>query len=280
LILSSKNGVKLMSTATVENIDLSKLTVEEKNAFAILANLRVEQVDQLKQFMKLGRPGVIGPGTLAAFLKLCKDQGFDLSEAGVNAFKEKHRLGNAAPYRGVIGAQTAGVYFREINLRTNPKEISPKEISPKEVSPKEISQSSSDASKTSQDFNRAIVAAAQSLMGMCTTDGPDGGRNACAWSLNRVLTQAGIPPLGDNPNYVPSLVNALCNGRGKEVSRTEAKAGDLVVANGDAHIGVGLDDGCRTVLSNSSSRGSFRWQSNTDFDGYYGGPSRIYRLIK
>lgn len=259
-----------MSTATVENIDLSKLTVEEKNAFAILANLRVDQVDQLKQFMKLGRPGVIGPGTLAAFLKLCKDQGFDLSETGVNAFKERHRLGNAVPYRGVIGAQTAGVYFREINLQTNPKEISPKEIS----------QSSSDVSKESQDFNRAIASAAQSLMGMCTTDGPDGGNNACAWSLNRVLTQAGIPPLGDNPNYVPSLVNALCSGRGKEVSRAEAKAGDLVVANGDAHIGVGLDDGCRTVLSNSSSRGSFRWQSNTDFDGYYGGPSRIYRLIK
>ena len=260
-----------MSRAIVENIDTSKLTVEEKNAFAILANLRVEQVDQLKEFMKLGRPGVIGPGTLAAFLKLCKDQGFDLSEAGVNAFKEKHRLGNADPHRGVIGAQTAGVYFREINLqRSNSREISSKETS----------QGSSDGSRASQDFNRAIVAAAQSLMGMCTTDGPDGGRNACAWSLNRVLAQAGIPPLGDNPNYVPSLVEALRNSRGREVSRAEAKAGDLVVANGDAHIGVGLDDGCRTVLSNSSSRGSFRWQSNTDFDGYYGGPSRIYRLLR
>ncbi len=132
----------------------------------------------------------------------------------------------------------------------------------------------------SGSLNQVILAAALNLRGMNTADGPDGGNNACAWSLNRVLQKAGIPALGDNPNYVPSLVDALNGGRGQLVSRAEAKAGDLVVAYGEAHIGVGLDDWCRTVLSNSSSRARYVWESNTDFDGYYGGSSSIYRLLK
>ncbi|WP_421655951.1 hypothetical protein [Leptothermofonsia sp. ETS-13] len=245
-----------MSTATIENIDASTLSTEEKYAFAILSNLPVEEVNQLKQRLNLGNPGVIGPGTLSAFLQLCKERGLDLSEAGVNAFKEKHHLNNSGLYQGMIGPQTAGVYFDE------------------------IWGSRGDVVEAEGDFNRAIATAAEKLLGMCTMDGPDGGNNACAWSLNRVLAKAGIPALGENPNYVPSLVEALRNGRGIEVSREEARAGDLVVAYGEAHIGVGLDDGCKTVLSNSSSRASFRWESDTDFNGSYGGPSTIYRLLK
>lgn len=131
-----------------------------------------------------------------------------------------------------------------------------------------------------QRINQAILKAALSLQGMSTAEGPDGGNNACAWSLNHVLQTAGIPALGENPNYVPSLVEALQGGRGLPVSPAEALAGDLVVAYGEAHIGLALDDGCTTVLSNSSSRARFSWQSDTDFDGYYGGPSKIYRLLK
>ncbi len=129
-------------------------------------------------------------------------------------------------------------------------------------------------------LNQAILKAALSLKGMDTSGGPDGGNNACAWSLNRVLQTAGIPALGENPNYVPSLVDALIGGRGKQVSKDEALAGDIVIACGEAHVGVALDDGCNTVLSNSSSRARFVWESDTDFDGYYGGSSTIYRLIK
>ncbi|UBF26587.1 DUF4231 domain-containing protein [Kovacikia minuta CCNUW1] len=130
------------------------------------------------------------------------------------------------------------------------------------------------------DLNAAIVAAAASLRGMSTADGPDGGNNACAWTVNRVLQKAGIPPLGDNPNYVPALLDALKGGRGQPVDKDQAKAGDLVIACGEAHIGIGLDDHCNHVLSNSSSRACFLWESDTDFDGYYGGPSTIYRLIR
>lgn len=243
----------MVKTATIENIDPTKLSIEERYAFDILKNLPVEQVNQLKQLMKLGKPGAIGAGTLTAFVQLCQQQGFDLSAAGIDAFKDKHRLNNTGSYQGVIGAQTAGVYFQEII-------------------------SNSNASPTA-DLNAAILTAAQGLRGMCTTDGPDGGNNACAWSLNRVLSKAGIAPLGDNPNYVPSLYEALQNGRGKEVSPTDAKAGDLVVAFGEAHIGIGLDGGCNRVLSNSSSRALFGWESDTNFDGYYGGSSTIFRLI-
>jgi peptidoglycan hydrolase-like protein with peptidoglycan-binding domain len=128
-------------------------------------------------------------------------------------------------------------------------------------------------------LNQAILKAALNLRGMSTAHGPGGGNQACAWMLNRVLEKAGIPTLGENPNLVTSLVEALQGGRGQLVSKAEALAGDLVIAYGEDHIGVGLDDGCKRVLSNSSSRASFRWESNTDFDGYYGGSSTIYRLI-
>lgn len=254
LPLFQLTGDVMVSAVAIENIDPTQLSIEENYAFAILKHLPVEQLNQLKQLMKLGKPGAIGPGTLTAFIQLCKQQGFDLSTAGVGAFKDKHRLNNTGAYQDVIGPQTAGVYFQEIVTNSTAASVA--------------------------DFNAAILTAAEGLRGMCTVEGPDGGNNACAWSINRVLSKAGIAPLGDNPNYVPSLYDALQNGRGKEVSPADAKAGDLVVAFGEAHIGVGLDDGCSHVLSNSSSRALFGWESDTDFDGSYGGPSTIYRLIE
>ncbi len=129
-------------------------------------------------------------------------------------------------------------------------------------------------------LNQAILTAALNLRKMSTAEGPEGGNKACAWAINRVLQRAGIPTLGENPNLVTSLVEALQGGRGQRVSKSEALAGDLVIAYGEDHMGVGLDDGCKRVLSNSSSRASFSWESNTDFDGYYGGSSTIYRLLK
>lgn len=133
---------------------------------------------------------------------------------------------------------------------------------------------------TTEQLNNAIANAAINLRGMSTAEGPDSGNNACAWSINRVLQKAGIASLGENPNYVPSLVDALKGGRGQLIEGKAAKPGDLVIAYGEAHIGIGLAPGCATVLSNSSSRASFVWESDTDFDGYYGGSSTIYRLLQ
>ncbi|HEY9726313.1 MAG TPA: hypothetical protein V6D50_07660 [Chroococcales cyanobacterium] len=131
-----------------------------------------------------------------------------------------------------------------------------------------------------ESLNQAIVSAASSLRGASSAQGPDGGRNACAWMLNRVLQRAGMPALGANPNLVSSLVEALKGGRGQLIERSQAKAGDLVVAHGNAHIGVGIAEGCQRVLSNSSSKARFSWESGIDFDGYYRGSSTIYRLLR
>lgn len=247
-----------MSVAMNYDVNISQLSIESRYALDILQNLSIEQINQLKHVLPFDALDVIEPQTLTALVSLCQDKGITLTEAGVNAFKATHHLGNTGAHQGIIGPQTAGVYFRIlVSNQTNHAAQSPM-----------------------ADLNTAIVAATQQLFGMCTVEGPDNGQNACAWSVNQVLRTANLPALGDNPNYVPSLLEALINGRGMEVKRADAKAGDLVIAYGEAHIGIGLDDGCRTVLSNSSSRGQFCWKSDTDFDGYYGGSSSLYRLVR
>jgi cell wall-associated NlpC family hydrolase len=125
--------------------------------------------------------------------------------------------------------------------------------------------------------NQRVLDAANGYFGTSTRAGPGGGNVACAWAVNNVLARAGIPKLGANTNYVPSVEEALRSGRGTRVSAAEARPGDIVISPGQSHVGIYMGDG--QVLSNSSSRASFRWQSGLNFDGYYGsGQSRIYRL--
>lgn len=115
-----------MPVATIQGIDRKTLSTEESNALDILDDLAGDKVNKLKELMELEFPGIIGPSTLVKFFQLCKDQGFDLSDPGVNAFKDKHRLGNTGVVKGVIGPQTAEVYFSEI---IKPPERSPRENS-------------------------------------------------------------------------------------------------------------------------------------------------------
>lgn len=140
-----------------------------------------------------------------------------------------------------------------------------------------------DPSQAATGLNAKIADAAKQLFGMNTSAGPDGGANACAWTINNVLAKAGIRPLGANPNYVPSVVDDLKTGRGQKVLAAQAKAGDIIIAKDQRHIGICLKDGCSEVLSNSSSRASFRWKSSRTFDGVYdqyGGSEEIYRVTK
>jgi cell wall-associated NlpC family hydrolase len=126
----------------------------------------------------------------------------------------------------------------------------------------------------------------QSVQGMgsfSSASGPTNGREACAWAVNRVLSNAGIRPLGDNPNYVPSVESALQNGRGQQVSAAQAQAGDIVIAKDQRHIGICMNNGCSQVRSNSSSAATFSWNSNGNFDGAYdryGGANHIYRVTQ
>ena len=129
------------------------------------------------------------------------------------------------------------------------------------------------------NINAKILAAANQFRGTSTAAGPDGGNNACGWSLHQVLQIAGVNAIGSNPNYVTTIAETLAGGRGQKVTPATAKAGDIVIAAEEAHIGIALTDGCTRVLSNSSSRASFCWETNQDFDGYYGAASTIYRLL-
>ncbi|MEL6777776.1 MAG: hypothetical protein AAFO06_11010 [Cyanobacteria bacterium J06597_16] len=127
--------------------------------------------------------------------------------------------------------------------------------------------------------NQGIYKSMGSMGNFDTSMGPDGGNLACAWAVNRVLANAGVQPLGNNPNYVPSVEADLQNGRGSQVAQGEAQAGDIVIEGSQAHIGICLNDGCTQVRSNSSSRARFAWNSDFDFNGFYGGGrSRVYRI--
>jgi hypothetical protein len=129
------------------------------------------------------------------------------------------------------------------------------------------------------DINQNIYQSMGSMGSFDTAMGPDGGNLACAWAVNRVLADAGVQPLGDNPNYVPSVEADLKNGRGSQINQSQAQAGDIVIEGNQTHIGICLDQGCNQVRSNSSSRAQFAWNSNFNFDGAYGGgSSRVYRL--
>jgi GH24 family phage-related lysozyme (muramidase) len=103
-----------MTLAAVENIDTSALSERQRNGLAILEHLPVDDVNHIKDALKLSNPGVIGPQTLDAFVGLADGAGIDLSDAGVNRFKTDHGLGNSGALAGVIGAQTAGFYFQAI----------------------------------------------------------------------------------------------------------------------------------------------------------------------
>src|SRR5688572_4740799 len=95
-------------------------------------------------------------------------------------------------------------------------------------------------------------------MGMNTSAGPDGGNLACAWSVNKILAESNPPvkPLGANPNYVPSVEDALTKGgRGVKIDADQARPGDIVIWPNGHHIGIAT--GNNQVANNSSSRASF-----------------------
>jgi hypothetical protein len=134
-------------------------------------------------------------------------------------------------------------------------------------------------SVTAGDKPGRIAQVSQQLRGMDTSAGPDGGNLACAWAVNKVLKKATGKTIGDNTDFVPSVETALQSGEGIQVGRSKAVAGDIVIAGNQGHIGICQNAGCTRVLSNSSSRAKFSWESDTDFGGFYGGePSRIYRV--
>ncbi|MDY7013050.1 MAG: peptidoglycan-binding protein [Cyanobacteriota bacterium] len=103
-----------MLSTPLETLNFERLSIEERYAFDILRHLPIDKLVRLKALLKVNESEVIGRETLQAFLQFAIDHQFDLTESGVNAFKEQHGLGNTAPWTGIIGSQTAEVYFNEI----------------------------------------------------------------------------------------------------------------------------------------------------------------------
>lgn len=117
------------------------------------------------------------------------------------------------------------------------------------------------------EINNAIFEAAKQMQGFDTSGGPEGGTQACAWSVDHVLAKAGIQPM--RSDWVPTWSDKFRAGRGSQVKPSEAQPGDIIISKAQAHIGICMTNGCTQVLSNSSSRGSFNWVSNGQFDGFY-----------
>jgi phage protein D len=126
-----------------------------------------------------------------------------------------------------------------------------------------------------------IARSAEQLRGMNTRGGPDGGNNACLFAVNRVLRNAGITPPWGNSNYVPTAQQVLAGGAGTLLSGPEPGAIAIMRDYGSPpypHIGVVGTDGS-TIISNSSSRGSFSWAAGEgSYTSTYGRTPIYYRL--
>ena len=127
----------------------------------------------------------------------------------------------------------------------------------------------------------AIARAAEQARGMNTQGGPDGGNNACLFAVNKVLRNAGVRPPWGNSNYVPTARSTLAAGAGTLLSGPEPGAIAIMRDNGSPpypHIGIVQSDG-RTIISNSSSRGSFSWAAGEgSYTSYYGRTPEYWRL--
>lgn len=128
-----------------------------------------------------------------------------------------------------------------------------------------------------------IFQMAQAARGKSTASGPGGGNVACAYAVNNFcVVPAGLPAIGSNPDFCPSMQEALAGGRGQKVSREQAVPGDIWFAFDLHHVGIVMDAGAKTILSNSSSKASFSWEAPIDdVNGFYGGKEdSIWRVLK
>ncbi len=115
--------------------------------------------------------------------------------------------------------------------------------------------------------NSAITGAINSLgnFSSASAAGTNGGRSACAWAVNQVLSEAGIAPL--DGNSVKQMEDALTGGRGTLVDQSSAQSGDIVILTSSSgnHTGICLNNGCTEVVSNKSSDSTFSWKSGPTF---------------
>lgn len=134
--------------------------------------------------------------------------------------------------------------------------------------------------KPASEKARLVANAASRARGMNTRGGPGAGNNACVYAVNKVLRNAGLTPPWGNSNYVPSARAALARGAGTLLSSPEPGAIAIFRDGGSppyAHIGIVQNDG--SIISNSSSRGTFSWVASPgSYTSHYGQSPEYWRL--
>lgn len=132
------------------------------------------------------------------------------------------------------------------------------------------------------EINGKLLAAAKSNIGASSSSGPGGGNVACAWCMQKYVFNPGIGhAIGGDA--VESIVTEFeKNGYGVKVPNDQILAGDVVIMGDGDHVGIALTDKGTEVLSNSSSRASFKWiDSLAGYDRFYsGGKCKAYRVLK
>lgn len=123
-----------------------------------------------------------------------------------------------------------------------------------------------------------LAKAASDCYGMTSADNPktQGGRVGCVWAVNKVYKKMGVNPPWGGSLYVPDAVTAMKKSGYSTVQRKSIQSGDIYIAPNEHHIGIVLDN--NTILSNSSTRGSFTWKDSPE--GYareYRGQGTFYR---
>lgn len=135
--------------------------------------------------------------------------------------------------------------------------------------------------RSASEKDNLLCKTAQQMRGFSTRGGPDGGRNACVWAVNRVFQKAGLSTPWGGSNYVPDAEAALRRSGAQQLSGPEPGAIAIFTDGGSppqAHIGIVTCDGGR-IISNSSSQASFSWvASPSEYRGSYSGPIRYYRV--
>lgn len=147
------------------------------------------------------------------------------------------------------------------------------------------------------DLQDLIYHAALAFVGTntCGLHGADGSE-ACMASVNQIIMNAGIAPIGPGPNgtnYIPAAVLGY-PGRLVEIPQSDTVPGDLMVrhsqgdtyysSTGEEHISVCTVRYCTQVVSNSSSTCTFGWFSSSDMcyigSPYCSGYSQFYRVTR
>lgn len=153
---------------------------------------------------------------------------------------------------------------------------------PMGTGPSKPSTVAADTIIATSEISNSIFENAKKAKGKSTASSPGGGNVACAWAVNNFcITPSGLKKIGSNPDYVPSMEDDLKGNRGQLVTREQAVPGDIWIAPDQAHVGIVMDAGAKTILSNSSSKAAFSWEADIEsVNAYYsGGSERLYRVV-